>query len=198
MRPLPRAAAALLLAGASCSTPAARSFDSGQSASVMLGLRHFEDGAAWAPNEDLGQAGVDYLTGPADLPWRWDFGLFYAGDRAERLVGGEPQWLITRQVELRVGGLALLPTFTRGFHPYLGAGTALAWTDSDVRQGAVVLRDEDFGMGGYARAGFWIDLRAPEFLGLDLTVSDGPDADLGGAERPVRAWCLSLVLGAKF
>ncbi len=198
MRPLPRAAALLLLAAASCSAPASRAFDSGQSASVLLGLRHFEDGSAWAPNEDLGHGGVDYLTGPDDLPWRWDFGLFYSGDRAERLVGGEPEWLITRQVDLRVGGLALLPTFSRGFQPYLGAGTVLGWTDSDHRQGGRVLRDEDFGIGGYARAGFWLDLSPPEFLGLDLAVSDGPDADLGGAARPVRAWTLSLVLGARF
>ena len=208
-----RAAAAALLAAAAglsaCASPpvggaagapaqAVSGAESGQVFQALVGMRRMEQGSDWAPNDDLGQGGLQYLRGAPASPWRWDFNMRYAADPSMRSVAGSAETLETHLVDLSVGPLLLLPSFARGFQPYAGAGAVLLWMDSDFRRKGQLLQDQDGSLGAYARAGFWIDFQPHEHIGLDLTWIGAADADIAGEDRRSHSWSLSLVFGYRF
>lgn len=161
----------------------------------LVGIRTFDD-PDWGTFDDQISLGVTYdmdvLGGWANL----DAGFYVTGDDATVLPG--PINLSTRTVEGTVGVVRWIRLGDSNFEGYVGAGTALQWTEAEL-PGLGGLRDSDGTFTGYVRAGLVLRLNTGgEYVGIDYRMVRGPELTLGGIPVDTDSHAVHVVFGVAF
>jgi len=165
---------------------------------VYLGVRSLDEDD-WAPVEDQGTLGLEYVhEHPADLVG-FELGLFASGNTKHDVqIGGGTFDVRGRTTELSVG---LRKTFCEDptcVTPYVGAGLSLIRADFKGASGGSSAEDDDSSAGIYAHGGIDIPLGPGVTIGLDLRLLGGTDITLFGVNGTADYGQIALVLGVRF
>ncbi|MEE8468355.1 MAG: outer membrane beta-barrel protein [Planctomycetota bacterium] len=171
---------------------------SGGNFSVLLGINLLDDEDTWAPIDEQATYGLQLDIGDPDAFLRWDVGLNYITDDSVGSGGFGTFGLEADTWEATLGALTVFDLGRSPVHPYLGLGASLVHTEAKLSSGGTVLRDSDFSLGGYLRAGVRFEFRRRQFVGLDLRQRIGTDLSLGGIDTDLDGTVISLVFGYAF
>lgn len=167
--------------------------DSGQQIVVILGERSLDEGL-WAPTEDQGTIGVEYVNEAPTSTVGWEVG--FAGSTDDQDVGLLQVEATT--VELYGGIRKTFGDDTGRFHPYLGAGLSSIVAESEVSLGPVTASDDDSSIGFYLHGGIAFDVSTNVSLGLDVRVLTGTDMTIAGVDADADYEQVALTIGIGF
>ena len=166
---------------------------------LQAGLRSFDEGD-WAPVDDQGVLGIEYVYEPAESSVGVEVG-FHASERTEDDFRIPPMAVVDvagRTSELSLGLRKTVPVELDGVHPYVAGGLSILHAELEGESGGQPADDEDDSGGIYLRGGVEFDLSRSFFLGIDLRVRGGSEVELFGSDGSADYGQVALVLGVRF
>lgn len=178
-----------------------------------FGIRMLEDDQRWGDLDRQSEMGVSIqvpliLDDPAEIEdtrtgflsvLSYDLGIRYAFDSSETTVGSNVQRSLESQTfDVHVGFLASPFQYTNRFQPYLGAGLAFVFIDTDLNTAGTIQNDRDSVLTGYVRTGARVVLDYGRHVGLDVRWLNNADVEIDGLGADVGALSVSLTFGASF
>lgn len=166
---------------------------------VHAGYRSF-DGGDWAPVDDQGAAGLEFVHETPGSTVGLEAAVF-ASEKTEDEVFVPPAALVDfrgRAVELSFGLHKDLAVHYDGVHPYFGGGLSLLRAELHGEQGGLEDEEDSDSAGLYLHGGVEFDVSPALFLGVDLRVRGGADVDLLGEDRSTSYGQVAFVLGVRF
>lgn len=164
---------------------------------VHLGLREFADERAWAPLEDQLDVGVTVRTPiRTSRVLHFDLGGRYGYDDAES--GGDR--LEAQTYELDVGLLFALGSPGTLLQPYVGAGLALIYVDTEFERAVATEteRNRDSVIGHYLRGGLSVEFRPAQLIGIEVRAVNGDEATTESGFASIEAYTVAITFGARF
>ena len=160
---------------------------------IGVGVRQLDD---LAGGDDARVFSIEFEEGDAIGPVRFEGGLHYGqAQRTVRTTGGVEE-LGTELAEFSVGVRSDLQHPSVPLVPYLGGGVSLTYARSERVDGNLVVRDDDFAVGSYVKAGLGIRLERQGILSLEVRRVLTDDFTLGPVTVSGDATQFALIFSA--
>jgi opacity protein-like surface antigen len=161
---------------------------------LYFGVRSL-DGDDWAPVENQGTLGIEYVHESPGSALGFELAFFASGANKEDGVGTDERG---GTGELSLGLHKTFGTGSDPVHPYIGGGVAAIHAEAKGVPGNESVKDDDGSAGVYVHGGILFDIGPTMLLGLDLRFLGGTDITLFGQDASADYVQAALVLGVGF
>ena len=191
----------LVLLGASCASVPEGAAEGVRDSNlrVHVGQRSI-GGSDWDPVEKQGTLGLEFVHEPPASVVGFEAALFVSGDTQDDYFVSPTLRadFRGRTSELSFGFHKELPVDYEGVHPYFGCGPSFLHAELRGVENGEEHEDDDVSIGGYLHGGVEFDATSAIFVGLDLRLRGGTQADLVGEDRSTSYGEVSVMLGFRF